>query len=324
MKKLKIKNIIIPLGDPKSVFIELLIKYFKSKNYKSLKKKIILIGSNKIIKSQKKKFNLHLNINCIKDINDNKLKRINIIDINFENFKNKYNHKIATKKYIERCLNLSLSIIKNNSNSVLFNGPISKKEFLEKKFLGITEYLAKKTKSKDFAMLIYNSELSVCPITTHLPIKFVAKNINKKKIINKVSLINKFYKKKLNRSPKFAILGLNPHCETILKYSEEDKIIKPAINLLKSKKIKINGPISADTFFIKKNINVNCISPGFITTEMTDKINDEHKELLKSRIPMSRFGSPNDIAYAVIFLSSNLSDYITGETIHVNGGMYFS
>ena len=57
---------------------------------------------------------------------------------------------------------------------------------------------------------------------------------------------------------------------------------------------------------------------------MTDKINDEHKELLKSRIPMSRFGSPNDIAYAVIFLSSNLSDYITGETIHVNGGMYFS
>ena len=251
---MKIKNIIIPLGDPKSVFIELLIKYFKSKNYKSLKKKIILIGSNKIIKSQKKKFNLHLNINCIKDINDNKLKRINIIDINFENLKHKYNHKIATKKYIERCLNLSLSIIKNNSNSVLFNGPISKKEFLEKKFLGITEYLAKKTKSKDFAMLIYNSKLSVCPITTHLPIKFVAKNINKKKIINKVSLINKFYKKKLNRSPKFAILGLNPHCETILKYSEEDKIIKPAINLLKSKKIKIDGPISADTFFIKKNI----------------------------------------------------------------------
>jgi len=74
----------------------------------------------------------------------------------------------------------------------------------------------------------------------------------------------------------------------------------------------------------KKNINVNCISPGFITTEMTDKISSEYKELLKARIPMGRFGSPNDIAYAVIFLSSNLSDYITGETIHVNGGMYFS
>ena len=74
----------------------------------------------------------------------------------------------------------------------------------------------------------------------------------------------------------------------------------------------------------KKNINVNCISPGFITTEMTDKINDEYKEILKSRIPLDRFGSPNDIANAVIFLSSELSDYITGETLHVNGGMYFS
>ena len=74
----------------------------------------------------------------------------------------------------------------------------------------------------------------------------------------------------------------------------------------------------------KKNINVNCISPGFISTEMTNKINDDYKEVLKSKIPMNRFGTPNDIANTVIFLCSNLSDYITGETIHVNGGMYFS
>ena len=60
---------------------------------------------------------------------------------------------------------------------------------------------------------------------------------------------------------------------------------------------------------MEKNINVNCISPGFITTEMTDKINDEHKELLKSRIPMSRFGSPNDIAYAVIFIFQSIRLY---------------
>ncbi len=74
----------------------------------------------------------------------------------------------------------------------------------------------------------------------------------------------------------------------------------------------------------KKNINVNCISPGFISTEMTNKINDDYKEVLKSKIPMNRFGTPNDIANTVIFLCSKLSDYITGETIHVNGGMYFS
>ncbi len=74
----------------------------------------------------------------------------------------------------------------------------------------------------------------------------------------------------------------------------------------------------------KKNINVNCISPGFITTEMTDKINEDYKKLLKSKIPLDRFGSPADVANTVLFLSSDLSDYITGETIHVNGGMYFS
>ena len=74
----------------------------------------------------------------------------------------------------------------------------------------------------------------------------------------------------------------------------------------------------------KKNINVNCISPGFITTEMTDKINEDYKRLLKSKIPLNRFGDPVDIANTVLFLCSNLSDYITGETIHVNGGMYFS
>jgi len=74
----------------------------------------------------------------------------------------------------------------------------------------------------------------------------------------------------------------------------------------------------------KKNINVNCVSPGFITTNMTNKINENYKETLKSRIPLDRFGDPKDIANTVVFLCSNLSDYITGETIHVNGGMYFS
>jgi len=74
----------------------------------------------------------------------------------------------------------------------------------------------------------------------------------------------------------------------------------------------------------KKNIQVNCVSPGFIKTDMTEKISEEYKEVLKSRIPLARFGDPKDIANTVTFLCSDLSDYITGETIHVNGGMYFS
>ena len=74
----------------------------------------------------------------------------------------------------------------------------------------------------------------------------------------------------------------------------------------------------------KKNITVNCVSPGFIASDMTNKISVEHTELLKSRIPLNKFGKPEDVANTIAFLSSNLSDYITGETIHVNGGMYFS
>ena len=74
----------------------------------------------------------------------------------------------------------------------------------------------------------------------------------------------------------------------------------------------------------KKNIKINCISPGFIESNMTDKISETHKELLKSKISLDRFGQPVDVANTVLFLSSDLSNYITGETIHVNGGMYFS
>ena len=74
----------------------------------------------------------------------------------------------------------------------------------------------------------------------------------------------------------------------------------------------------------KKNIKINCVSPGFIKSEMTDKISDNFKKILQDKISLERFGLPEDVANAVLFLSSNLSDYITGETIHVNGGMYFS
>ncbi len=74
----------------------------------------------------------------------------------------------------------------------------------------------------------------------------------------------------------------------------------------------------------KKNIKINCISPGFIKSEMTEKINDNFKQTLLDKISLERFGTPEDVANAALFLSSDLSNYITGETIHVNGGMYFS
>jgi len=76
--------------------------------------------------------------------------------------------------------------------------------------------------------------------------------------------------------------------------------------------------------YAKKNINVNCISPGFIKTAMTDKLDDKFKEVILSKIPSARLGDPDDIANAVLFLCSNQSNYINGETLHVNGGMYMA
>ena len=76
--------------------------------------------------------------------------------------------------------------------------------------------------------------------------------------------------------------------------------------------------------YAKKNININCISPGFIKTAMTDKIEEKFKEVIISKIPSGKLGEPEDVANAVLFLASNHSDYINGETIHVNGGMYMA
>ena len=76
--------------------------------------------------------------------------------------------------------------------------------------------------------------------------------------------------------------------------------------------------------YAKKNININCISPGFIKTAMTDKIDEKFKEIIVSKIPSARLGEPDDIANAALFLSSDQSNYINGETLHVNGGMYMA
>ena len=76
--------------------------------------------------------------------------------------------------------------------------------------------------------------------------------------------------------------------------------------------------------YAKKNININCISPGFIRTSMTEKLDDKFKEIIISKIPSARLGNPIDVANAVLFLCSNQSNYINGETLHVNGGMYMA
>ncbi len=252
---MKINKIIIILGEPQSTFSEILFKFFNSNSFLKNNKKIILIGSLKLLEQQMKKLRFNLNLNLIKNINKAKKNEINILNINYNS--NKIFSKISSgsKKYISDCFELAFNIIENNKKTVLINGPISKKYFLNKKYLGITEYIAKKTKTKNQVMLIYNNKLSVSPLTTHLPLKYVAKAITKEKIINNINQIKNFYENFLNKKPKIAVLGLNPHCETIDNFSEEKNIIIPAINFFKKKSLYVNGPFPADTFFLKKNIN---------------------------------------------------------------------
>ena len=234
---MNISKILIVLGEPYGTFSEILGKYFK-KNQKH-RQKIILIGNLKLLKKQMNKLKHSFKINKIDYYNEAIKDFVNIIDIEFKH--NKVFDKISTKsnKYIENSFKTCLDILnKSKDKTIMINGPISKKSFLNKKYLGITEYLSKKTNSKNEVMLIYNENLSVSPLTTHIPIKYVSKKITKKKIINNILTIDKFYKKYLGKNARFAVLGLNPHCETIDKFSEEEKIIKPSINSLKKKVLK--------------------------------------------------------------------------------------
>ena len=248
---MNINHILVAMTEPKSIFLEILLKYFTSKSFKTNKKIISLVGNISEIKKEIKKNNYNIKLNEIMDIRNSKRNYVNLIDIKI----NKKSSYIDISNYISNCFGKSLSILKKNKKIALFNGPINKKTFLKKKYLGITEYLAKKTNSKEPVMLIYNEKLSVSPITTHLPIKYVSKNIKKSKIIKKVKSINNFFVENFKKKPKIAVLGLNPHCETIEKAGEEQKEILPAIKRLQSEKLKVKGPFSADTFFIKKNID---------------------------------------------------------------------
>ena len=256
---MKYKPLIIVAGEPYSTFLEIYYKIFKSNFYKNYKIPIILIGSKNIIELQMKKMKYACKINLIKENDIKKINlnndKINLIDVKL-NFKKPFG-KITKKsfKYIGRCFDIAINIMKKKLGFALINGPISKKHFLQGKYNGITEYLSYKTnKQNEEVMLIYNNLLSVCPITTHIPLKNVSKKISSNKILKKIIKINKFYKNNLKKIPKFAVTGLNPHCESNLKNNEEDKIIKPAIKQAQKRNLKVKGPFSADTLFIKNNI----------------------------------------------------------------------
>jgi len=247
------KPIIIVAGEPNSIFFEIFFKAIKKK----IKSPIILIASKQLILKQAKILKKKIILNDISESEIlkkvNNLKKINLIDVNFEQ-KFAFN-KISTKSnnYITDCFSVALKLLKHGVSDKLINGPVSKKTFLKNKYNGITEYLADKTNTKKFAMIIYNKYLSVCPLTTHVPIKYVSKMIHKLEIIDKVKLIDNFWKKKFSKKVKIGVTGLNPHCESIDSFNEDKNIILPTIKKLKKLKYNIQGPLAADTIFLKNN-----------------------------------------------------------------------
>ena len=246
------KKIILVSGDPNSINSEILFKSWK-KISKSLKKKIYLISNFNLISDQSKKLNYSLKISKVKDINDKKNEySLKILDVNLK-YKNPFDVPFKeSSKFVNRSLDIAhkLSIDKNVLG--LINCPVNKKLLLKKNF-GVTEFLSKKCKVKNNSevMLIRNKKFAVSPITTHIDIKYVSKNLKSKIIINKILTIHKFYRKFLKKIPKIGILGLNPHNAEMEKNSEEKKIIIPSILSLKKRGINLIGPLVSDTLFIE-------------------------------------------------------------------------
>ena len=237
------KPILIVPGEKKSIFFEI---FFKSLKSKSISSPLILICDKKNLEKEIKQYKYRYEIEQIelekigaKKFHKNKIYLIHV----------KYQNSYI---YVHNCFKVAFKLIKKGITNKMINGPINKTKTLNKKYLGVTEFVAKNFNINKFAMLIYNKKLSVSPVTTHLPIKLVAKKITKKRIKDKIIIINNFYMKYLGFKPKIAVIGLNPHCESILKYNEDTRIIKPVIKSFKNK-INVKGPFPADTIFLKDN-----------------------------------------------------------------------
>jgi len=246
-------NNLIPIvcGEPKSVNCEIIAKTWRKLDIKA-KKRIFLIGNHNLILHQLKRDKIKiktLKISRFKDLIKHKenINIIRVLDIPFN------------KKFVINCINKAHQLAIKKKIRGFITAPINK-SILNKKFPGLTEYLAYKCNAKgNEVMMIFNKKLAVVPLTTHIEIKNITKKITEKLIIKKTKVLNSYYKKYFLKSPKIAILGLNPHNSENKKNSIENKIIKKSINKLRKNKINIKGPFPADSIFMKDKINFDVI-----------------------------------------------------------------
>jgi len=247
------KPIAIIAGEPNSISSEIIFKSWNLRN-KFPHKKILIIGSVSLLNKQKKKLSIPIKIKRIdkkfnlKDLNTAQLP---VIDVEYNQKKAFQKKSFLSNKYIFNSFKIALDLISEKKIIGIINCPVYKENLFKNNYQGITEFLSKKAGVQgNEVMLLYNKNLAVAPLTTHIPLKQIHNKINIKIIVNKIKIINYFYKKFFNKKPKIALLGLNPHNYSSLKKNEEKKIISPAIKIIKKMKIKIIGPISPDTSFI--------------------------------------------------------------------------
>ncbi len=252
------KSIAIVAGEPNSISSEIIFKCWKLRK-KFLHKPIFVIGSIDLLNLQKKKLNYKIKLRKINDdlkMDSLKKNELPVYDIKYQ--QKKPFEKISSKsnEYILKSFNFAIKLAIKKKILGFVNCPISKETFFKKKYQGVTEFLAEKSRVKNKeVMLMYNNELSVSPLTTHIPLSQVNKKISKSRIVNKVKILNNFYKKVFKKNPKIAILGLNPHNFSTLKKFEEKKIIRKAISKLLKLKVKVYGPIAPDSSFMNSEKN---------------------------------------------------------------------
>ena len=177
LKSTKNKFAVIICGDPRSTFNEILAKTLKVTLYKNKFFPLVIVCSKNLLKDEFKKFKTKINFHTFDNFNNLNKNNIYVIDIPLN--RRKLNLS-KINSYIQKSFEVGLDLLKKNNSLGLINGPISKTNFLNGKFRGITEFLAHKTNSSNEVMLIFNRQLSVSPMTTHIPINKVSQKIKKK------------------------------------------------------------------------------------------------------------------------------------------------
>ena len=274
------KIIAIIAGEPNSISSEIIFKTWKSRKKCKLKP-FFIIGSIKLLEQQSKKLKYNIKIKKIDQYFNLKNLETNLLPVYDVKYEQKKPFEKVSKKsnsYIFKSFDVALKLLQIKKISGLINCPVSKETLFGNKNQGITEFISKKAKvNGNEVMLIFNKSLAVSPVTTHIPLNNVSKKLSKNRIINNINVINNFYKKKLNKLPKFFVLGLNPHNFSTLKNSEEKKIIRPAIKVLKKNKLRVIGPVSPDSSFIFKNK----VMPSVIIGMYHDQVLTPFKTLFK-------------------------------------------